>query len=138
MSEETRDDGPYENVFLSLGNAKDRSTYTTHVTPRILVQDELDSLYESDGFARRIIDLPAEEMVRAGFEIEGVDDGREGAADEADIGRVRDHCLPLEPDRAAEAGAEERDPRPPLALAAKAAEERAARLDAAMQEPDAT
>ena len=42
----TRDDGPYENVFLSLGNAKDRSIYTTHVTPRILVQDELDSLYE--------------------------------------------------------------------------------------------
>ena len=77
----TRDDGPYENVFLSLGNAKDRSVYTKHVTPRILDNVELDGLYEGDGFARRIIDLPAEEMVRAGFEIEGVDDGREAIAE---------------------------------------------------------
>ena len=93
MSEKTtRDDGPYENVFLSLGNAKDRSTYTTHVTPRILVQDELDSLYESDGFARRIIDLPAEEMVRAGFEIEGVDDGRAAIAELEGISTATSLC----------------------------------------------
>ena len=58
-----RDDGPYENVFLGVGTAKDRSVYTKHVTPRILDNVELDGLYEGDGFARRIIDLPAEEKI---------------------------------------------------------------------------
>ena len=48
----TRDDGPYENVFLGVGTAKDRSIYTKHVTPRILDNVELDSLYEGDEFNR--------------------------------------------------------------------------------------
>ena len=88
----TRDDGPYENVFLGVGTAKDRSVYTKHVTPRILDNVELDSLYEGDGFARRIIDLPAEEMVRAGFEIEGVDDGREVIAELEGINALQSLC----------------------------------------------
>lgn len=70
----SRDDGPYENVFLSVGNVKDRSAFTKAVPRRILDKPELDSLYGGDGFARRIIDLPAEEMVRAGYDIEGVED----------------------------------------------------------------
>lgn len=77
MTEETtqtRDDGPYENVFLNVGTKGDRSAYTRAVTPRLLQYTELEGLYEGDGFARRIIDLPAEEMVRAGYDIEGVDD----------------------------------------------------------------
>lgn len=77
MSEQTtqtRDDGPYENVFLNVGTKNDRSAYTRAVTPRLLQYTELEGLYEGDGFARRIIDLPAEEMVRAGYDIEGIDD----------------------------------------------------------------
>jgi hypothetical protein len=69
----TRDDGPYENVFLNVGNGGDRSAFTRAVTPRLLQFAELENLYSGDGFARRIIDLPAEEMVRAGYDIEGVD-----------------------------------------------------------------
>lgn len=76
MSEQTtaRDDGPYENVFLNVGTKGDRSAYTRAVTPRLLQYTELEGLYEGDGFARRIVDLPAEEMVRAGYDIEGVED----------------------------------------------------------------
>lgn len=77
MSEQTtqtRDDGPYENVFLNVGTKGDRSAYTRAVTPRLLEYTELEGLYEGDGFARRIIDLPAEEMVRAGYDIEGIED----------------------------------------------------------------
>ena len=88
----TRDDGPYENVFLGVGTAKDRSVYTKHVTPRILDNVELDCVYECDGFARRIIDLPAEEMVRAGFEIEGIDDGREVIAELEGINTLPSLC----------------------------------------------
>jgi phage-related protein (TIGR01555 family) len=43
------------------------------VTARVLTHVELEGLYEGEGFARRIIDLPAEEMVRAGYDIEGID-----------------------------------------------------------------
>jgi phage-related protein (TIGR01555 family) len=70
---EMRDDGPYENVFLNVGTKGDRSTYTRASLPRILHQNELENLYNADGFARKIIDLPAEEMVRAGYDIEGVE-----------------------------------------------------------------
>lgn len=68
-----RDDGPYENVFLNVGTKGDRSARTTAIAPRVMGQQELENLYEGDGFARRIIDVPAEEMVRAGFDIDGID-----------------------------------------------------------------
>lgn len=71
-------DAAYSNVFLSVGNSRDRSAMTGVGYSRIFSSQELDTLYESDGFARRIIDTPAEEMVRAGFEVEnlGADDDR--------------------------------------------------------------
>lgn len=67
-------DGPYENVFLNVGTKGDRTVFTRAVQQRILQYQELENLYEGDGFARRIIDLPAEEMVRAGYCIEGIED----------------------------------------------------------------
>lgn len=77
MTEELRDDGAYENAFLGVGNRTDRSAYTRAAATVKLGQQELERLYESGGLARRIIDLPAREMVRAGFEIEGVEDDKE-------------------------------------------------------------
>jgi phage-related protein (TIGR01555 family) len=71
---EARDDGLYENVFLNVGTRNDRTVYTRAITPRLLQCGELESLYEGDGFARRIIDLPSEEMIRAGYCIDGVED----------------------------------------------------------------
>lgn len=68
-----RDDGPYENAFLNVGNSGDRSAFTRAAAPRILQNTELDSLYEGDGFARRVVDMPAEEAVRAGYDIVGVE-----------------------------------------------------------------
>lgn len=69
-----RQDGAYENVFLGVGNRRDRSNATTAKAARYISHQELENLYEGDGFARRIIDLPADEMVRAGFELSGIDD----------------------------------------------------------------
>jgi phage-related protein (TIGR01555 family) len=69
-----RIDGPYENVILGVGGRNDRSSLTRIAAGRILSAGELDVLYAHDGFARRIIDTPADEMVRAGFELEGVDE----------------------------------------------------------------
>lgn len=71
----TRTDGAYANVFLSVGNGRDRSSQTrANIGNRTLSSVELDAIYESDGFARRIVDTPADDMVRAGFEIEGIED----------------------------------------------------------------
>jgi phage-related protein (TIGR01555 family) len=85
----TRDDGPYENVFLSVGNAKDRSVFTKATIRTVLDNTQLENLYEGDGFARRIVDLPSEEMVRAGYDIEGVDEDSEVRAQLENI-----QCLP--------------------------------------------
>jgi phage-related protein (TIGR01555 family) len=52
---------------------------------RTLQHTELENLYAGDGFARRVIDLPAEEMLRAGYDIEGIDDGAEVLAALEDI-----------------------------------------------------
>lgn len=70
----TRIDGPYSNIFLGLGNNRDRSSFTKHATSRLLSYQELEDLYCSDGFARRIVDIPADDMLRNGYEVEGVSD----------------------------------------------------------------
>jgi hypothetical protein len=74
---EIRTDGPYLNAFLSVGNGRDRTAYNTVGGAALLTQAHLENLYMGDGFARRIVDLPATEMVRAGYTIDGLDDSEE-------------------------------------------------------------
>lgn len=69
-----KQDGAYQNVFLGIGTSQDRSAQTRIGASRTLIAQELDSLYSNDGFARRIIDIYADEMVRAGFEVENIGD----------------------------------------------------------------
>lgn len=78
---EIKTDAAYANAFLNVNTGGDRTAYTRAIGTRVLQNTELDSIYESDGFARRIIDLPAEEMLRAGYYIEGVDDSNRILAD---------------------------------------------------------
>ncbi len=71
----TNADGSYANAVMGVGNGRDRSSYTRpNLLPRDLSMVELDALYINDGFCARIVDTPADEMVRAGFEVEGVED----------------------------------------------------------------
>lgn len=71
-----RNDGPYLNFVSGLATKRDPSAYTQAAGARIFSEGELENIYVGDGFARRIIDVPATDMVRAGFEIEveGEDD----------------------------------------------------------------
>lgn len=66
----TRMDAGYSNAILGLGTRRDASSYTGIAPPLMLSQQDCESLYMGDGFARKIVDFPAEEMTRAGFEIE--------------------------------------------------------------------
>lgn len=65
-----RNDGPYLNFVSGLATKRDPTAYTQTAGARIFSEGELENLYVGDGFARRIIDVPANDMVRAGFEIE--------------------------------------------------------------------
>jgi phage-related protein (TIGR01555 family) len=67
-------DGAYLNVFASVGNSRDRAAATRATAPLKLDQTSLEWLYTGDGFARKIVDMPANEMVRAGYDIEGIED----------------------------------------------------------------
>lgn len=68
-------DGAYMNLVSGLGTRRDPGSYTQAAGARIFSEGELEALYTGDGFARRIIDAPASDMVRAGFGVEtGGDD----------------------------------------------------------------
>lgn len=83
-----REDGAYLNTFMSVGNSRDRTAYTRATAPLILGQQQLEWLYTGDGFARKIIDVPAAEMIRAGYDIEGVEDDDLVMAALEDIGAM--------------------------------------------------
>lgn len=80
-------DGAYENAVLGVGNRRDRSTFTRPGSGRVLDFQSLENLYENDGFAARVIDLPADEMVRAGIELSSAtdDDVIEAALEELKV-----------------------------------------------------
>jgi phage-related protein (TIGR01555 family) len=63
-------DGAYLNLVSGLGSKRDPGSYTQAAAARLFTEGELEAMYTGDGFARRIIDVPAADMVRAGFEIE--------------------------------------------------------------------
>lgn len=85
-------DGPYENVFLNVGTKSDRSAFTRAGAPRLLQFGELEGLYEGDGFARRIVDLPSDEMVRAGYSIERVESDGDVLSELENIGAQEKLC----------------------------------------------
>jgi len=66
----------WANILTGMGlRGRDRRESTSFRGDIILGKDYLTDLYRSDGFARRIIDLPTKEMTREWFEIEGDSDG---------------------------------------------------------------
>lgn len=64
----------YQNLYMNIGTGGDRSAYSRIKSGRLLTQQELTDIYMGDGIGARIVDCVAEEMLRAGFEIDGVDD----------------------------------------------------------------
>lgn len=64
----TNQDG-WNNAFTLAGTKRDRTTKTGFGMSAKLDQETLDSLYASGGIARRIIDLPSQEMTREWFTV---------------------------------------------------------------------
>lgn len=86
-----RADGWY-NVLSSIGRAGlDKTESTTYQADPVLDDQLLTALYVGDGLAKKIINLPAEDMVREWLEIENDPDHR--IIDELDRLRADRHIL---------------------------------------------
>ena len=64
----------YAQAFSGAGTRKDRTTFTTIKGAYLLGEGELTDLYIGDGFAKTIVDVPAEQCVSAGVDFEGMDE----------------------------------------------------------------
>ncbi|MFK3708663.1 DUF1073 domain-containing protein [Klebsiella sp. NPDC088457] len=64
----------YQNVFMNIGTGGDRSAYSKIRFSHLLNRATLDNIYIGDGLGRRIVDIVADEMFRAGFSVEGASD----------------------------------------------------------------
>lgn len=69
----------YLNAFSGTGTRADRSTYTRATLPRYVDQVTAMSLYLGSGIGRRVVDMPVEEMTRAGVYFEDMDEAQEQA-----------------------------------------------------------
>lgn len=68
-----RNDGYLQAVLPS--RVTNGNNFSSVAAATILIgQQELNDFYVGNGFARRIVDIPAEEMTRAGFDIENLPD----------------------------------------------------------------
>ena len=70
-----RQDG-FVNLLTNYGTQRDSSEYYEYVSEDPVMDDELERFYEGNGLFARIIDLPAEEAVKHGFEIKDLSDGK--------------------------------------------------------------
>jgi len=66
----------WANVFTGLGmEGRDKRLSTKYTTPTILDEQQLIDLYRGDGLGRRIVTVPADEMTREGFKVNGDPEG---------------------------------------------------------------
>ena len=64
----------WTNFFTGLGTARDKRTHTTFTPDMTLSREMLAEIYRADGIGRRVVELPATEMTRRWFKIEGDED----------------------------------------------------------------
>ena len=70
----TRQDG-WKNVFTQQGTGRDPRVATVYKRDTLLVREELNSIFTSNGLGRRIVTLPAQEGTREWVSIEGDKEG---------------------------------------------------------------
>lgn len=60
----------WQNLYTGLGIAnRDKTQHTNFSGSVLLTEQELTDLYRGDGFAKRVVNLPADQMLREGFEV---------------------------------------------------------------------
>lgn len=69
-----RMDGGYQNLLTKYGTSRDSSEWYRYTADGPVDDSELVEFYEQNGLFARIIDAPAEEAVKHGFELKGLED----------------------------------------------------------------
>ena len=75
-SKENYNTDNWYNTLAGMGKRQDKSSHTKHGQSRILSDEELDSIWTSNGLGRKIVSAPADDMTRNGWEIEGDTDNK--------------------------------------------------------------
>ena len=75
-NENYRLDGGYQNVMNKYGTSRDSSEYYSYVEDSAVDDQTLSLFYEQNGLFARIIDAPAEEAVKHGFEMKDLEDDK--------------------------------------------------------------
>ena len=65
----------FVNLLTNYGTSRDSSEHYTYLNEEPVMDDELERFYEGNGLFARIIDLPAEEAIKHGFEIKDLAEG---------------------------------------------------------------
>lgn len=65
----------WENIATKLGTSADATTGSSYRGSYDIHRNELESMYRSNGFAKKIINLPPQEMLREWIEISGDSNG---------------------------------------------------------------
>lgn len=88
-AEVTRNDSGYMNALLPSGVGNRMGNYSSDMmaVTGIINYLLLQNMYLCNGFARTIVDIPAEEMTRAGFEIDSDED--DGGISDDDIKAIK-------------------------------------------------
>lgn len=66
----------WSNVLSGIGGGSDKAAGLHYRPSQLIPRFELAAMYESEGLIGRIVDIVAEDMVRAGFNITGDEDGK--------------------------------------------------------------
>ena len=66
----------FVNLLTNYGTQRDSTEHYHYESEDPIMDDELERFYEGNGLFSRIIDLPAEEAVKHGFEIKDLADGK--------------------------------------------------------------
>ena len=66
----------FVNLLTNYGTSRDSSEHYVFQSEDQVMDDELEAFYEGNGLFARIIDLPAEEAIKHGFEIKGLSEGK--------------------------------------------------------------
>lgn len=80
-----RQDGAYQNMLTKYGTQRDASEHYQYTADAPVMDQELSVFYEQNGLFARIIDAPAEEAVKHGFELKDLEDD--------DVQDFIDECL---------------------------------------------
>jgi len=64
----------WQNLLSGLGTSSDKTLFNKFGTLKVMQDSELARVYVGDGWARKIVDAPADDMTRAGISIDGDED----------------------------------------------------------------